>query len=334
MALEIRAVKSITDAQKYIDGLYPNSDRDFSYIYGYTSRHLGYFGKALSQKKDPTESVIRAVSWALALANKLDISIEDCLIERYPGVCPYCITTPCACRATNKRPKSGLALHKIPLELSYLAEGIKGREIVTFYDFALRLSSIYPKNAFNWDAAGPYFAISKMHEELSEVHEAYSRFASGVKPISAVKEEFADLFAWILGAWLLSGGSERLDDAFIRFYIHGCPVCGYHAKCKCALFGDRNSQLVDAVTIGKIKALFLQVVEEVGAKDAEVAELELALDKAAETQSEPVARSAVVATKEKVQAIEASMERGAKVTKDASVVIAAFYKILSTLGFV
>lgn len=325
-------ITRIKDCQEYIRLLYPNKDRDTSYIYGYAVRHTGYLSKALTQKQPATKEFVRAVSWLLALANDLSVDVETAIISRYPGVCPYCLAPHCECITTGKKPSSGIAAYKIPEELYYLSQGFL-RNSHSLQQAADVVSRIYPNNLTTWDAIGAWKHTSKFAEELAEIHEAFSKFFAKTKPHSAVVEEFADLFAWMLTAWRIIHPGERIDDLFITYYRDGCPVCARHENCNCARFADLSANLVDPAAIDQLNKLFLSLVKEVGDQGADVAEIEKSLKIAAESQSEPIARTAVAQAKTKVEEIEKALESGAKSTKNAGVIVSAFYKILESLGY-
>tara|TARA_X000001388_G_scaffold74617_1_gene67939 strand:- start:17 stop:544 length:528 start_codon:yes stop_codon:yes gene_type:complete len=172
-----------------------------------------------------------------------------------------------------------------------------------------------------------------MQEELAEVHEAATRFYSKRKELSAVAEEFADLLAWVLSAWKITYPNDSFDEAFISFYLAGCPVCGLHAKCECQQFSDKSSQLVEPDKLRDLEALFLALVREVGATGADVEEVQKSLSAAAETQSEPVARSAVLEVHKKTKEIENAVDRGAKNARNITTIVQALGKAFENFPF-
>ncbi|MGI3184734.1 hypothetical protein [Nioella aestuarii] len=332
--MKISDIASISDAQKFILDLYPNDNRDFSYVFGYATRHLGYLCKSLCKNSPSVEEFIRSISWLLALANKLEVDVEVSLIKRHPDICPYCVVAPCKCRWTGKKPAIGIKAYKIPEELFYRAEQIKREKKADFQSHCERLAIIYPGNAYKWDAIGPWQLTSKMQEELAEVHEAATRYLSGRKSIDAVAEEFADLFAWLLSAWGLSFPEGNVDDSFIEYYLAGCPVCGNNENCECELFADLSTQLVDSDKIKELEKLFLALSSEVGFDGDEVSEVLQSLEAASKSQSEPVARAAVDQAKAKTEELEKLVERGAKNAKNATTIAQAIYKAIENFPFV
>lgn len=330
--MEAKDIKKVRDIQLFVSKMYPNDDRDFSYIFSYTSRHVGYLGKSLNQKRPSVDEFVRTVSWIFALANKLNIDIEDSLIERHPGICPYCVTTPCKCLETNKKPYISIKAYNIPQELTDQASVLKRLGNFTLADHAKRLADIYPGNAYIWRFSGPWMHTSKMQEELAEVHEAATRFFSQRKNLNAVAEEFSDLLAWILSAWRISFPDEAIDEQFISFYLNGCPVCG-KKTCDCMLYSDSSSQLVEPRIIEELGILFLKLAKEVGTSDFDIKEIQKSLSTAAATQSEPVARTALLEVKNKTTEIERLVERGAGNAKNIATIIESIRKFFESFPF-
>lgn len=328
----IKDVATIRDAQRYIADLYENEDRDFSYIFGYAARHVGYLSKRLTQGGDPKEEFVRSIAWILAIANKIDVDAQNLIVSRYPKKCPYCLTSPCQCRQTNKKPASGIPAHKIPDELFIVSHALKS-EAHSFSSVGAMLRKVYPNNQVEWDAIGAWKHTTKLSEELAEVHEAYSRHISGKKPIAAVEEELADLFAWLVTAWELSDIDEALDDCFIQYFLDGCPLCGKHRKCVCNKFLGKQTHLVDPAELEKLRELFVQFATELGTQQEDIEEIESSLRAAEQSQNEPMARTAVLAAKAKVEQLEKGLSRSASTAKDASTLAVSINKILEAFGY-
>lgn len=336
--MSLNQTLELSSAQASIKRLYPNEGRHPPYIFQYLTRHAGFASKAITNGPENESAFVRALSWLMALANKLEIDLQESLIRRYPEICPYCITSPCKCRDTKKRPFNGAPAYKAKEELLYKS-GIAREALAKDLDsFAGMLSKIYPNNATTWDSIGGYRHTTKLFEELAEVQEAYSKHLSGRKPVEAVAEELADFLAWLLTAWKLSHPDSSLTSFFVLFYEHGCPVCGKDEKkneaCICPDYSDLSGNLVDAERIRKLEELFSKLIEEVTLPPNEASEVQSSLNAAAVTQSEPVARTAVLQTKETVEKIEQSLERGSKGTKNAAAIIQSIKGILETLGFI
>lgn len=331
--MKITGVSNLESAQRFVQHLYPNKDRDFSYIYAYAGRHYGYLGKSLRIRSDPTPQFMKAFSWTLSLANKIEIDVQSAIIRRYPEVCPYCISRTCICVKTGKKPSKATPSYRIPEELLYLSERLTNASDQKMQTIADRLSAIYPRNEVVWELIGPWMHTAKMFEELGEIHEAASRYFSKRKQKEAVAEEFSDLLAWLFGSWSLAKPGCSFDEAFIEYYINGCPVCGKSKNCSCPPFGDVSSELVDFERIEEIREAFDKIVALAGGVNDEVREIQKSLDQAAKTQSEPVARSAIKEATKKVVEIEALLDSGAKAAGSGAAIVGTFYKLLESLGF-
>jgi hypothetical protein len=233
---------------------------------------------------------------------------------------------------TNKKPASGIAAHKIPDELFFTSHGMRS-ESHTFDSLGKMFAEIYPNNNVEWRAIGAWKHTTKLSEELAEVHEAYSRHVSAKKPIEAVKEEIADLFAWLISAWALAGITETTDDAFIQYFISGCPVCGKEKKCECNKFLGKRTNLVDPKAIEELRKLFVSFAKSAGGSAEEIEEVSASLVAAEKTQNEPIARTAVLETRAKIEKLEEGLARGAKGAKDTSTLVNSIKSILNALGY-
>src|SRR5258707_335807 len=95
-----------------IYGLSQNYARTEFEILAHLSEVTGAFGKFLFKLKQPDrakESLPKMFGWAIALAKKVKgekANVEEILLTKYPCVCPYCISAPCQCIASQKEPIS------------------------------------------------------------------------------------------------------------------------------------------------------------------------------------------------------------------------------------
>lgn len=333
--MDARSINSVSEAQAFLNDLYPNADRDFSYIFGYCARHIGYLCKSLNssrgQKLDKDE-FFRSVSWLLAIANKLELDLQRAMILRHPCVCPYCLTRPCDCISTGKQPKIHIRSYDIPHELASKADVVLRDKKVTFDCHIERLREIYPGNRYVWQAMGAWFTTSKMQEELSEVHEATTRFLDNRRNKDSVGEELSDLLGWILSAWDIASDRASFDDEFKAYYMKGCPVCE-EDECTCELFGDKSSRLIATEKVAEIETLLLDLAREAGLEGCDIEEVKASLEKARSTNSQPVAKKAITEAKQKTFELEKSLENGAKNTKNAASLIKALKDIFEAVQF-
>ena len=287
----------------------------------------------ITQDRDPRSELVKAAAWLLALGNKLEIDLERSIIKRYPGICPYCVESTCRCTTKSKRPVNGLPAYKIPEELFYKSEIMLREQGKNFTEIVRVLKSIYPGNQSTWDTIGGWKLSAKMQEDLAEVHEAARRHLNSKKPIEAVTKEFADLFAWFLSAWELSTSAGSFDDAFISYFVHGCPVCGRAEDCNCVNFEDSGVQLVEPNHVDQLRTIFEEFAKAVGMADSERDAVIRSLATASETQSEPVAVSAVGETKAAVTKFENNLDNSAKTSKNIATLTSAMRTIWENFGF-
>src|ERR1035441_2948606 len=78
-----------------------------------------------------------------------------------------------------------------------------------------------------------------------------SRASLEAIPQCAVKDEIADVFAWLVGAWHLAVPNASIDRELAIYYEHGCPVCGQD-PCSCEPFSGRAQNLFDVGKLGQI----------------------------------------------------------------------------------
>jgi NTP pyrophosphatase (non-canonical NTP hydrolase) len=236
----------VSHFQDYIADLYfdINQQRDFSDIYGYVHRNIGYLGKSIgSDDVDPSKFIL-LISWLFSLTTKLKIDILESLIRKFPGYCPYCLSKPCMCYKTNKTPYLSKTLKEIESDI-FVEQSEK--IVATNKKFSLDdsiefITGIYPYNEIVWKSSGYQSHILKIHEELTEIHEANSLLEKEQKPKTAVMDEIADVFAWILSAWAILFPKDSLDEAFKEYYKKDCPVCE-SGPCKCELRDSRPATL-------------------------------------------------------------------------------------------
>lgn len=291
--------QSIKEFQAYMDELYGkvNADRSSDYLYGYLSRSVAYLGKNLAQNKADNQHFFRALSWLFSIANYYELDLQKCLFSRFPTICPYCLTRNCICFKTKKQPASYLPAYKASKERSekYTVFCNNNRDW-SMSNAVNTLSSIYPNNEIVWHHAGPWYLIAKMAEEVGELHEAMSKFASNQKPISAIEEELADTFAWILSAWSIVFPSRSLDDAFVDYYYQDCPVCT-NFPCSCIDRADRAAELIDPRILEKIRSSLEELERTLPAAGESLAQLRKSVAAAAADQSEPTTVHALKETK-------------------------------------
>ncbi|MFM2477334.1 MazG nucleotide pyrophosphohydrolase domain-containing protein [Celerinatantimonas sp. MCCC 1A17872] len=322
--MEIKSVKSIDELQTYFGCLYGeiNNKRDWQDIYGYLSRTTGYLTRNILKKRSDIQDFIRAFSWLFALANKLDINLQNSFYKKFPGICPYCLEENCCCVKTNKKPIEYRPAYKIAEELQAKFDVKERFGTKDLSSAAKNISKIYPANNAIWHFAGPWVNCSKLFEEVAEIHEAISKFLIHEKRKENVEEEFADVCAWLLSAWDCCNQNKNIDQEIVNYFYHGCPVC-HSNPCTCDTNDGRIQGLVDAKRFAELRGLFEQLEKISPHAKEDVQDLILSLKSAENSQSETVATAAISEAKTKYERLTKTLEK----TEDVS-------KILLSIGAV
>ncbi|WP_341938578.1 hypothetical protein [Marinimicrobium sp. C2-29] len=238
--------ETVVEIQEYLSHLYGevNKNRDVEYLFSYLFRNVSYLSRSIPRELNCVQNFIKTFSWLFAIANKLEINLQDSYLKKYPDVCPYCIAKPCVCSKTNKKPVSYVMEWKIQEELGFKYNIAKSANPNPSMDSLVESTNdLYPANTHIWKASGPTFHFFRLLEELGEVHEAYTSFCKGTKNRAEIENELADCFAWTLSAWGIYYLGESLQDSFITYYYNSCPVCNSD-PCSCEPYSDRGEMLV------------------------------------------------------------------------------------------
>ncbi|GLR77256.1 MazG-like family protein [Aliivibrio sifiae] len=308
--------KSLTEYQQYFENLYGNinNERDWVDIYGYLSRTTGYLTRSVIKKTAIAQDFIRPISWLFALSSKLDISVEDSFLKKFPNSCPYCIEPVCCCFKTNKKPKEEILPYKIKEKQAERYDAISRFGDKNF-EWSLRnISGIYPNNEVIWHFSGPWMTCSKLFEEVAELHEAIDKFNIGSKSKENVEEEVADVLAWILSAWIGSNTGTCLDDEIVNYFYDECPVCNVN-PCECKQGDARIQGLVDPSKFAELRVLFEELEKLSPDASSDIQELITSLKEVETTQDEVVATAAIKDVESKFQSFKAKLATTEDITK-------------------
>jgi hypothetical protein len=329
--MDVRRIQSISDSQNFLDMMFPNDDHSEDYLFGYFSRYTGYLCKRIWQNSVSEQDFIRAISWIFAICSKADISLENSFLQRFPSVCPYCITSPCQCLETKKSPIARIPAYKIQEELEAQALVLKNAGTIMDFDTAINiLSRVYPNNKVIWSYGGPWRHLVKIQEETSEVHEALCGVLEGKLPKSLLGEEVADTLAWILSAWNIVYPDKSLNERFIMYYQRGCPVCS-KSVCGCPKRAERSSAFISSDILNEISKQVAELSTLLLDHDEELLDLQKSLRAASSEQSEPVASSAVKQTKDTMTKLEEGLEATDRNAKRAFSIFSSISKLLDGL---
>ncbi len=219
-----------------IYGLSQNYSRTHYEILAHMSEVTGAFGKHLFKLKQidkAEEFAPKMFGWAAALLRKVrgeKANYEDVVLTKYPGVCSYCVSGPCACVPGRKASVNANAVREA---YNRNAPGqnrsLNGLQMMfrRIYERSWGFEGVEPGS----DEA--FANLQKMHtrlvEEMSEVGEAV-RFEH-LYP-SNFDNELADYTAWLFALvsslHMATRGEARMllvEDLFWPAYPGICTVC-------------------------------------------------------------------------------------------------------------
>ena len=330
---------TISALQTYLKDLYsrPNTQRDFESYYAYLDRTAGYLCKSIYRRNVRPREFIRPISWLFSLATNQGIDVEEAFLQRYPGTCPYCLESPCVCFKTGQQPAAPMPAYRIQEEMGYKYTTLKNtmREPFTL-DWAVEnIKSIYGVNEVIWYYAGPWHHISKIHEEIAEIHEAYARLKRGEIRREVLANEVADVLAWLLGAWGILFPKKSLSDVFIDYYYSGCPVCKSN-PCVCGLYAGRPEGLMDYKLLVQARDLLQDLSKElesiVPSYQKELDDLILSFNVAVETQNEPTAKLSVAQAQEKLEQLQKILSTSSKASQKTVTLLTNLLTIFDMLS--
>lgn len=322
--------QSITEFQAYLAELYgeANQKRSSDYLYGYLSRSVAYLGKNLAKNKVDEQHFMRVLSWLFALANYYDRDLQKCLFSRFPSICLYCLTSPCICFKTKKQPVNYIPAYKASKErIDKFAVFSNTNRDWSLSSAISTLAKIYPNNEIIWHHAGPWYLVAKMQEEVGELHEAISKFASGKKTISAIEGELADTFAWVLSAWNIVFPDRSLDDAMVSYYYQDCPVCT-KLPCSCTDRADRAAELIDPRVLNKIKSSLEELERMLPAAGESLSQLKQSVAAAVADQNESTTLHALREAKGALTKIKGGINTADDLAQKSVSIINSIHKLL------
>jgi hypothetical protein len=272
----------------------------------------------------------------MALSSKVGIDVKGSFVSRFPDHCPYCVSQPCACFKTGKRPVEAIPAYKLKGRLENLRDtfvnSIELSDRKLDLDLAVAtIENIYPNNEVIWKYAGPWHHFAKLQEEVAEVHEAFAGFSRDEKPLSAFGQEVADVLGWILGMWAILRPGQSLDEEFISYYYEGCPVCG-QIPCCCSSYNSRPEGLVDVTLLREVQRQVIDLLQFVPAQQAALEKLAASLETAAETQDEAIANASISETRSKLESIKEGLDNADEVGKKGLSLIATILKLVEKVS--
>ncbi len=161
------------------------------------------------------KNLIISFSFFMSILNRLKIEVEEEIWQRFPYVCSYCNSRPCACKEI--KPENRL---KIEVDAS--------KRPKTLSEFQKMFNEIYPAYSRTLEHAGVHLA-----EEMGEFSEAIWAYRSNrsEKEFKEVVLEAADYFSCLTGVFNSLG--LNLSKEITKFYPNNCHQCR-NAPCSCS----------------------------------------------------------------------------------------------------
>lgn len=210
-------IKEYQDFVKEVYGLH--NDRNFS-LGDMISNVERFAMRALKgiRKDDKEKTKINLLisnSWFFSMTNQLHIDLEDAVWKRFPYLCSYCASCPCACRekAIKTREKVFIDNNKRPKTLE---------------DFQEMFKKIYPPENRTLEHAGVHLA-----EEVGELSEAVLAYRGlhEDKDFDNLVLESADLFSCFMSVF--NSLDISLANEIAEMFSNNCHVCK-NAPCTCS----------------------------------------------------------------------------------------------------
>ncbi|CAN7353840.1 diguanylate cyclase [Polaromonas sp. LjRoot131] len=222
--------QSLNEWVAMLDGLYGSSQnyaKTHYEIHSHLTEVCGIFAKHQFKRHDTQQAIDflpKMFAWAVGLLKKINpagANLEEIILRKFPGVCPYCASRPCECWRGEKPPLNAAEVLRLFKQNSPTIRR-------TVDDFQLLFRETYESS---WNEKGDTDPITRVYirlnEELAEVAEAV-RFHH-LYPEN-FENELADFFAWwfALVSCMTSSGEGRVllaSDVLWKAYPGTCTHC-------------------------------------------------------------------------------------------------------------
>ena len=205
-----------------------NYNRSKIEIFVHLIKVFGGGSRFLFRTSDPDGSrdyLAKIFGWYCALANRLQIDLEETLWRKYPGVCPRCMQAVCMCERTPKDIEPG--------KLAVLAASNSYQKPESLRQWQTMFGHMY-RSPNGGEAIPPSrdrlaMVFTRMAEELGEVAEAILLDEAIDHEVGLViRNEFADLGAWIFA---LANNLQFVDPAASGVTLADVSWNLYGGKC-------------------------------------------------------------------------------------------------------
>tara|TARA_Y100000310_G_C20603524_1_gene774300 strand:+ start:54 stop:740 length:687 start_codon:yes stop_codon:yes gene_type:complete len=215
----LHRTSTILDHQEFVKAVYGlSNDRYFTTPDMLTQMQRfvmrGLKGIRQGDKKKATLNLVVAMSWFMSLMNQLHIDLTAATFKRFPNLCSYCGSRPCACKKQKVKKRKRVVAKN-------------GRKPKTIAEFQRMFSNIYPPESRTLEQSGIH--LGEEMGELTEVVAIY-RGSRKTKDFEKISQEAADFISCLFGvfnSWKVNASLE-LSTLFSR----NCHVCK-KAPCEC-----------------------------------------------------------------------------------------------------
>lgn len=161
------------------------------------------------------KNLMISLSWFISTLNRLHIDLEEEIWQRFPYICSYCGSLPCACKSK-----------KVKKRIEIRPDHTKRPK--TLEEFQQMFKEIYPPSTRLLDHAGVHLA-----EEIGEFSEALIAYRGERKAedFKKVLFEAADCFSCLAG--IFNSMEVSLADELVERFSNGCHEC-HQAPCTCS----------------------------------------------------------------------------------------------------
>jgi NTP pyrophosphatase (non-canonical NTP hydrolase) len=210
---------SLGDFQRFVEKVYAVPDDRLYSVWDLLTQEQRFAMRSLKgiRKGDGDKlrfNLLIALSWVMAIGNRLHIDLDEETWKRFPGLCSYCGKRPCVCKKT----KPASRLH---------VKGIGHARPRNLAGMQAMFDEIYPAQTRTLADAGVHLA-----EEVGEVSEAIHNYLGQhqEKQFDDVKLEIADFISCVLA--VANSADIDVAGALAKMYSNNCHVC-HKLPCAC-----------------------------------------------------------------------------------------------------
>jgi len=213
---------SLLQLQKFITDVYGEpGDKHFS-LFELIAQQARFSMRILKDirkgdDKSLEHNMAVAISWTIAIANRLHIDISDALWQRFPGVCSFCGKRPCICKKDHLKKRVSHLVSTGAKKPKTLAHAQK------------ELGEIYPKDSRTLEGAALLLA-----EEVGEFSEAINQYylTHQKTDLEQIKFEIADYLSCLFD--IANSSNINMAESLTIRYGNNCPKC-HKLPCTCDL---------------------------------------------------------------------------------------------------